>query len=436
MILADEDEPERNTWVTQHFRFDEIYFDHFTASLMLVQCLLADSCLDGPHVVKPVHDLHNSYAEQLRAENANQGPRVWQFYEAGMMRWYADHLDVAEVEKRLAALPLPAAAQQTYLRLVGLATQGVIAFTDSLTPEAKAMFVDIPVKTFEARTAQYAKSARIVSELATLTERSKAERAAGTQGVSDETLARLAKLRVTYEASCGKQDCTRDMLFAALTKQLFWAYASARDAPAAMAETKLLDKLDPSAQLEIADKQTKAIEAARARLARVESARKQGVDAESARATANGSVLELGDGRYVYRWHQDFKIYWESLIPNHQSVGHIDGKVAALDAARQRGHGPLPGHRVGVAGGHELLRDRPDRQHRSQRQDQLPRGVSRLDDEDRAPQGRAGDDAGERGDRPATGRRDLRVLDDRSEPGARRRARLGRAPQQPARAAT
>lgn len=328
-ILSDADEPERNTWVVQHFRFDELYFDHFTASMMLVQCLMAHSCLDAPHVIKPKHDLHNPYAEKLRAEQDAQPPDVWQYYEAGMMRWYADHVDPAEVQKKLAALPLPAAAQQAYMRLLDTARKDVVLFTDSLKTDAKAIFVDVPVQTFEQRAAEHAKHGKVIAELATLVDRVKAERAAGTMGVSDDTIARLTKLRLGFESAC-KGDCTHGAIFAGITKQLFWSYVSRGDAPAATAEAKLLDKLDPTAAEEIADKQSKMIEAARGRVERVRRAREQGVDAESARSTANGSVVDFGDGRYLYRWNRDFRIDWESLIPNGQ-VGPIEGKVAGVD---------------------------------------------------------------------------------------------------------
>jgi len=330
-IMADEDEPERNTWVVQHFRFDELAFDHFTASMMLVQCELAGSCLGAPHVIRPQHDYHNPMADKLMEEQRNRPPDVWQYYEAGMMRWYADHLDIGEVQKRVADIPgLPPKAKQAYLRLVDLAKKDVTMFTDALNPEAKAIFVELPVQTFERRAAEHAKYGKIVSELATLVDRVKTERAAGTQGVSDETVGRLVKLRVAFESQC-KGDCTKGTIFAGITKQLFWSYVSRGDAPAATAEAKLLDKLDPSAQEEIAEKQTKLIADARGRVDRVKRAREQGLDAESARSTANGSVLDFGDGRYVYRWNDEFKIYWESLIPSSDKVGPIDGKVAGIE---------------------------------------------------------------------------------------------------------
>ena len=329
-IMADADEPHRNTWVTQHFRFDELYFDHFTASMMLVQCLLADSCLDAPHVIRPVHDYQNPIANRRMAEQAARPPDVWQFYEAGMMRWYAERVDLAAVQKRLAELPLPAAAQQTYMRLVDRARKDVVTFTDKLMPDAKRIFVDVPMETFQRRQAEYAKSGKYVAELAALVEKVKTERAAGTQGVSDDTIAQLAKLRVAYEKSC-KGNCTGGTIFAAITKQLFWSYVSRGDAVAATAEAKLLDKLEPSAAMEIGDRQQKLIGEAQARLGRVKRAREQGIDPEAARSTANGTVdVDFGHGSYVYDWHDDYKISWESLIPTGQ-VGPVEGKVAGLD---------------------------------------------------------------------------------------------------------
>lgn len=320
-IMADADEPHRNTWVLQHFRFDELQFDHFTASMMLVQCLLADSCLDAPHVVKPRHELHNAYAEQRRQEWESRPPDVWQFYQAGMMRWYAEKLNVASVQAKLATLPLPAAAQQTYLRLVERARKDVVTFTDTLTPDAKAIFVDVPRQIFERRQAEYAKSGNYVAELAALGARVK-------QDPSDDNVAKLVKLRQAYEASCRK-DCTRGTIFAAMTRALFWAYVARGDAPAATAEAKLLDKLDPSAAQEIGDLQAKRIADASSRLGRVRNAREQGVDAETARAAgAQAPLVDFGDGRYVYVWHRDYAIHYPSLVPG--KVGQMDGTVAAV----------------------------------------------------------------------------------------------------------
>lgn len=315
-IMADHDEPERNTWVTQHFRFDELAFDDLTASMMLVQCLLAESCLDAPHVPR------------LQNDGAAQAPRVWQYYQAGMMRWYAEKLDVAAVGERLAALPLPAPARDVYLQLVARARTGVVAFTEALAPEAKRLFVELPLDVFTRRAAEHAKHAKTLAELARLTAHVKTERA-GT-GVTDATLGRLAQLRIAYARGC-KATCTRGPIFAAITRQLFWAHVSRGDAAAAKAEAKVLAKLDPTAAEEIATQQAAAIGDAIGRVARVEQARAQGVDADAARTTAHGALLDLDDGRYVYRWHRDFAIHWEALVPDGAGVGHFAGKIAGID---------------------------------------------------------------------------------------------------------
>jgi hypothetical protein len=328
-IMADADEPERNTWVVQHHRFDELYFDHFTASQMLVQCLLADSCLDGPHVVRPVHDYQNSIANQRMAEQRAAPPDVWQYYEAGMMRWYAANVEPGAVQKRLAQLPLPPQAIAVYMRLLDRARTDVVAFTDNLLPDAKQIFVDLPMEVYTRRQGEYAKSAKYVAELAVLVDQVKDERNAGTTGVSDDTVDKLVKLRIAYEKSC-KGDCTGGTIFATMTRQLFWAYVSRGDAPAATAEAKLLDKLDPTAAQEIGDKQQKLIAEAQGRLGRVQRAREQGIDPDAARSTANGSITDFGNGRYVYDWNGEFKVHWESLIPAGK-VGPIEGKVAGFD---------------------------------------------------------------------------------------------------------
>ena len=119
-------------------------------------------------------------------------------------------------------------------------------------------------------------------------------------------------------------------MFAAITKQLFWAYVSRGDSAAAMAESKLLEHLDPTAQRRSRRSRASDPEGA-GRTARVAQAREQGLDADTASSTANGKLLDLDDGRYVYEWKGEFKIYWESLIPDGHDVGHVGGKVAALE---------------------------------------------------------------------------------------------------------
>jgi len=328
-ILSSEAEPWENTWVVQHFRFDELAFDHTTAAMMLVQCLKAGSCLaEGA----PFHhqDIQNDIAMRDQAEREKEPRRVHQYYEVGMMRWYAEHVDSKEVAAKIATYAgLPTAAQQAFMVELEKAKTRVIAVSDELTPEAKQLFVELPASVYNRRIAEHARYGKILGELRLLVARVVLERAA-TAGVTDETVGKLRDLRVAYHASC-KGDCTRDAIFSSITKQLFWSYVSRGDSAAAMAESKLLEHLDPTAQQEIATKQSDAIEKARGRLARVEQARQQGVDAEAARSTANGKLLDLGDGRYVYTYKDDFKISWESLVPDGHEVGHVGGKVAALE---------------------------------------------------------------------------------------------------------
>ena len=326
-ILSDQDEPERNTWVTQHFRFDELYFDHTTAAMMLVECLKASSCLgEGA----PYHhkEFNNPDAMKWQAEQEKAPRNVWQYYEVGMMRWYADHVDAKEVAAKLATIPgLPAAAQQAFMTQLDRAKTRVIAVSDELAPEAKKLFVDLPAAVYNQHTAERARNGKVIADLGLLIAKAKSERASG---ITDDTIAKLRDLRIAYHASC-KTDCTRGVVFAEFTKQLFWAYVSRGDAAAAMAESKLLDHLDPTAQQDIAQKQSDAIGKALGRTHRVASAREQGIDADTASSTANGKLLDLGDGRYVYTWKDDFKIYYEALVPDAGEVGHVGGKVAALE---------------------------------------------------------------------------------------------------------
>lgn len=326
-IMSDEDEPERNTWVVQHFRFDELYFDHTTAAMMLVECLKAGSCLgEGA----PFHHqkIDNPEAMKLEEEQARAPRRAFQYYEVGMMRWYADHVDDKQVAAKLATIPgLPPAAQQVFMAQLAKAKARVIAVSDELVPEAKKLFVDLPAAVYNQRTAEHARDGKTITELGLLTARAKSERASG---VTDETIAKLRELRIAYHATC-RADCTRGVVFAAITKQLFWAYVSRGDSAAAMAESKLLEHLDPTAQQEIATKQSDQIGKAMSRTHRVASAREQGIDADTASSTANGKLLDLGDGRYVYTWNSEFRIDYEALVPEAQEVGHVGGKVAALE---------------------------------------------------------------------------------------------------------
>jgi hypothetical protein len=186
-IMSDDDEPERNTIVMQHFRFDELMFDHFTASEMLVQCLLsAGSCLDAPHVVRPVNV-------------ERRGPQIWQYYQAGMMRWYAERVDRAEVVKRLAELPLSPQAQAVYMQLFDRAKRDVFTFTDNLPLDAKEIFVTVPYETFTRRQAEYAKSSKYVNELVALTAKIKEERNAGSSAVEVGPDRLDRPIAITYE---------------------------------------------------------------------------------------------------------------------------------------------------------------------------------------------------------------------------------------------
>ena len=329
-ILSSHTEPESNTWVMQHFRFDELFFDHTTAAMMLVQCLKAESCL-GEGAPKHKVAIDNPAIEREMAEQAAKGRPVWQYYQVAMMRWYADHVDAAAVATKIATWPLPPAAQQAFLALLDKAKTRVIAVSNELQPEAKRLFIDIPAAIYSKRAAERAKYAGVLTELGVLIDRVKVERGAGTTGVSDATLDKLRKLRRAYHDAC-KTDCTRDVIFASITRQLFWAFVSRGDGPGAMAESKLFAHLEPTAAEEIAKKQSEAIEAAVGRVARVAHAREQGVDPDAARSTAHGSLLELGDGRYVYRGSRDgFGFDWAALVPDGHEVGQFGGKVAALD---------------------------------------------------------------------------------------------------------
>jgi hypothetical protein len=322
-ILGVDDEPDRNTWVMQHFRFDDVFFDHWTAAMIVVECAESESCLDI-NAPKWKRD------QQIKAGA---------YYQIAMARWYAEHVDPTIVKARLDELPLAPAAKVVYMQLVEQARKQVIAASDGLPPEVKQLFVDIPEQVHAAHTAALAPHAKVVNELAQLVEQLKAQRAKGT--IADDTVAGLKKLRVQYHASCRK-DCTRDVLFTEITKQLFYAYVARGDSASAMAEAKLLEHPDPTAAEEIAKKQTDAINKAAARLGRVEAAREQGVDADVARSTAQGSVVDLGDGRhdtrYIYEPSEEFEIHWEALVPDGRELGQFHGKIAGIE--------PRPGNLV------------------------------------------------------------------------------------------
>lgn len=315
-ILGVTDEPDRNTWVTQHFRFDDVFFDHWTAAMIVVECFESESCLDA-------------HADKWKR---GQPMRAGEYYQIAMARWYAEHVDPAMVKARLDELPLPPAAKVVYMQLVDQARKQVIATSDQLPPEVKQLFVDIPAQIYAQHAAALAPHAKVINELGQLIDQLKAQRAKG--AIADETIVGLKKLRVQYHASCRK-DCTHDAIFTEITKQLFYAYVARGDSASAMAEAKLLEHPDPTAAEEIAKKQSEAIQKAEARLGRVEQARAQGVDPDVARSTAQGTVLDLGDGthdtRYVYEPSEDFAIRWEALVPDGREVGQFHGKVAGLE---------------------------------------------------------------------------------------------------------
>ncbi len=318
-ILGGVTEPERNTWVVQHFRFDELYFDHFTAAMMLVQCLKAESCLDEG--APPERD------DVKYPTHYERGPRsVGSYYQVAMMRWYADHVDPAEVQKRLQAVAVPPEAKQAFLDMFNRARTRVVEVSNELAPDVKKLFVDLPAEVYAQRAKERAHAAKLIADLGTQIERLKTERETS---VSDDLVAHLRKLRVDYRASCSKE-CTKDVVFATITKQLFWAYVARGDSPAAMAEAKLLEKLDKSAAEDIADKQEAAIGKARSKLQRISSARDQGIDEDTARSTARGKVFDLDDGRYVYAWNSEFAISWQALVPEAGELAVFEGKIAAI----------------------------------------------------------------------------------------------------------
>jgi hypothetical protein len=290
-----------------------VSFDHYTAALMLVQCLEAESCLNEG------------------APGPGEPKRIWQYYEIGMMRWYAEQVDPAAVAARLQSVRLDPAAKATFLQLLDRARTRVIAVSDELAaaPEVKHVFVDLPREVYGAHAAKRAKFAAIVDRFHAATEQLASERRSG--AVADKTVADLREVRAAYLAAC-KTDCSRDTLFVAITRQLFWAYVARGESTAAAAEARLLEHVDPTAAEEIATKQTAAIGKLAGRLARVTRAREQGIDADTARSTAQGNpVFDLGDARYVYHWDNEFKIDWEALVPEGHEVHAIEGVVAGVE---------------------------------------------------------------------------------------------------------
>jgi hypothetical protein len=83
----------------------------------------------------------------------------------------------------------------------------------------------------------------LLAQLGALTDELATERAHGR--VSAETVAALRELRLAYHARCAG-GCTRDAIFAELTKQLVVAYAAHGDPASAMAERELLTSLRPT----------------------------------------------------------------------------------------------------------------------------------------------------------------------------------------------
>lgn len=312
-IMAAENEPARNTWVMQHFRFDEVSFDHFTAALMLVQCLEAESCLNEG------------------APGPGEPKQIWQYYEVGMMRWYAEQVDPAAVATRLQSVRLDPAARAAFLQLLDRARARVIAVSDELATaaEIKHVFVDLPRDVYKQHAAARAKYAAIADRFQTAAGQLASERRGG--AVADKTVADLRDVRAAYASAC-KADCSRTPLFVAMTRQLFWAYVARGESAAAMAEAKLMEHVDPTAAEEIATKQTAAIAKLAGRLTRVNRAREQGIDADTARSTAQGNqVFDLGDGRYVYQWASEFKIDWEALVPEAHELRAVDGIVTGIE---------------------------------------------------------------------------------------------------------
>jgi hypothetical protein len=87
--------------------------------------------------------------------------------------------------------------------------------------------------------------ATLLARLGEVTDQLIAERTDG--HVSAMTVEALRELRVAYQARC-TDGCTRDAIFAELTKQLLAAYLAHGDPASAMAERQLLATLRPTLQ--------------------------------------------------------------------------------------------------------------------------------------------------------------------------------------------
>jgi len=293
-----------------HERFDDYAFDHAAAATILASCDRLQACLF-----------------RVDPAEATQHQR----WVAGLLSFYAAHVDRAKVEAALDEAGVSAGLAGVFLKRFESGRASVVAVAETIPEAERAAFLDVPAQVREQTEAGYQAHNELWKELRALRERAQTERA---EGVSDETIAALSGLRASYVKACGaKASCMRDGLPAAVAHELFLAYVSRGDAAGAYTEMDFVEPTGeqgrPTAQ-EIHRRQAELLRASTGAARKIQEAKKRGLDDSTAKAAAGAGAHDFSETR---PWAIDEapKVQYAAVVPG--QVHKASGKVKTTKKA-------------------------------------------------------------------------------------------------------
>ncbi len=270
------------------YRLDPLEPEPFEVAVMLAECGRSIDCL---------------------GEVLPQQPGDHDKYIAGLLSWYSANLDRATAEARVTASGASPQAAKVFLDQLDTTRQDIEAIVRELEGGEKAVYLDIPYETAEARVREYAQHAEALGALEPVAAAAAEQRSAG---VSDETIASLEDLRRKHVASCGGFTCMRDPVGSAIAKELFLSHISRVDVPAAVAELPYLPKgkhMDRVAELqdELMRKHKNAFDV-------VQRGMDSGLDKDTA-ASAAGGVEPLAFAKAYTFDFSKLDEPWDHMLP-------------------------------------------------------------------------------------------------------------------------
>ena len=293
-----------------HDRFDDYAFDHGAAAVILASCERLQACL-------------------FRVEPAKATQH--QRWAAGLLSYYAEHVDRTKVEAALDGAGVPAGMKGVFLKRFDTGLASVAAVAETIPDPEREAFLDVPAQVREQTEASYQEHNERWKTLRKLRGEAEAQRA---DGVPDETIAALSELRADYVKSCGgKPGCMRDPLTSAIAHELFLAYVSRGDAAGAHTE---MDFVEPDAERsqpaarEIHRRQRELLRSSTAAANKLRDAKKRGLDERTAQAAAGAGAHDFSETR---PWAIDEapKLEYAAVVPG--QVHKASGKVKTTKKA-------------------------------------------------------------------------------------------------------